>query len=220
MRRRPQDPHYMRKKTLKDGTPAWFFEPPTWARKANCPVKAESLGTDEEAAAARVRSLLYPAFRSWCTGGKIPKTLQLDPRAGTLTWMFERYYHTRAFEKVDDKTKRSYRALLTGLETLKMKSGGALGDLQVADITPRLADAAYGKLLNGPGGKRYRTANYTVDIARLAWRTTRASEETRALLKKMAQHFGQDQTAVIVRAIDQLAASVPGLQERKQWPEQ
>ena len=48
----------------------------------------------------------------------------------------------------------------------------------------------------------------------------RASEETRAVLKKMAQHFGQDQTAVILRAIDQLAASVPGLQERKQWPEQ
>ena len=48
----------------------------------------------------------------------------------------------------------------------------------------------------------------------------RASEETRALLKKLAQHFDQDQTAVILRAIDQLAASVPGLQERKQWPEQ
>jgi hypothetical protein len=48
----------------------------------------------------------------------------------------------------------------------------------------------------------------------------RASEETRALLKKLAQHFGADQTAVILRAIDQLAASVPGLQERKQWPEQ
>jgi hypothetical protein len=48
----------------------------------------------------------------------------------------------------------------------------------------------------------------------------RASEETRTLLKKMAEHFGQDQTAVILRAIDQLAASVPGLQERKEWPEQ
>jgi hypothetical protein len=47
----------------------------------------------------------------------------------------------------------------------------------------------------------------------------RASEETRALLKKLAQHFGEDQTAVILRSIDQLAASVPGLQERKQWPE-
>jgi hypothetical protein len=48
----------------------------------------------------------------------------------------------------------------------------------------------------------------------------RASEETRALLKKLSKHFGEDQTAVIVRSIDQLAASVPGLQERKQWPEQ
>ena len=48
----------------------------------------------------------------------------------------------------------------------------------------------------------------------------RASEETRTLLKKLAQHFGEDQTAVILRSIDQLAASVPGLQERREWPEQ
>ena len=48
----------------------------------------------------------------------------------------------------------------------------------------------------------------------------RASEETRALLKKLSKHFGEDQTAVIVRSIDQLAASVPGLQERREWPEQ
>ena len=48
----------------------------------------------------------------------------------------------------------------------------------------------------------------------------RASEETRTLLKQLAQHFDEDQTAVILRAIDQLAASVPGLKERKQWPEQ
>ena len=48
----------------------------------------------------------------------------------------------------------------------------------------------------------------------------RASEETRTLLKKLAQHFGEDQTSIILRSKDQLAASVPGLQERKQWPEQ
>jgi hypothetical protein len=48
----------------------------------------------------------------------------------------------------------------------------------------------------------------------------RAFEETRALLKKLAQHFEEDQTAVILRAIGQLAARVPGLQERKQWPAQ
>ena len=48
----------------------------------------------------------------------------------------------------------------------------------------------------------------------------RASEGTRALLKKLAQHFGEDQTSIILRSKDQLAASVPGLQERKQWPEQ
>jgi hypothetical protein len=43
----------------------------------------------------------------------------------------------------------------------------------------------------------------------------RASEETRADLKALTKHFGEDQTAVILRAIEQLVASVPGIKERK-----
>ena len=166
-------PPYTRRKFLKGGKSAWFFEPPTWARKLKCPVKAERLGNDYEAAASRVEGLLYPAFRAWCTERKIPKGLHLNPRVGTLTWLFERYYHTRAFEKVDPKTARSYRALLSGIERLKVKGGGTFGDLPVTRITPRVADAAYDKLLNGPDGRRYRTANYSTDIARLAWKVTR-----------------------------------------------
>jgi hypothetical protein len=54
-----------------------------------------------------------------------------------------------------------------------VKGGGTLGDVALSSITPRLADAAYGKLLNTPDGKRYRTANYSMDIARLAWRIVR-----------------------------------------------
>ena len=45
-------PPYTRRKSLQGGKSAWFFEPPTWARKAKCPVKAERLGNDYEAAAS------------------------------------------------------------------------------------------------------------------------------------------------------------------------
>src|SRR5262245_40821729 len=166
-------PPYMRKKRLKDGATAWFFEPPTWARNSGCSVKAEALGQDFDAAKARVEGVLYPQLQAWCSGRKIPKGLMPDPRHGTLTWLFQRYYNTRAFEKTDPKTKHSYRALLTGIERLKMKGGGTLGEVLLTSITPRLADAAYGKLLNSPDGKRYRTANYSMDIARLAWKTVR-----------------------------------------------
>jgi hypothetical protein len=43
----------------------------------------------------------------------------------------------------------------------------------------------------------------------------RATDEMRADLKALAKHFGVDQTAVILRAIEQLVASVPGIKERK-----
>jgi len=36
-----------------------------------------------------------------------------------------------------------------------------------------MADDAYGKLLNSPTGKHYRTANLACDIARHAWNTVR-----------------------------------------------
>jgi hypothetical protein len=159
----------MRRKLLKGGVSAWFFEPPTWAREAECPVKCEPLGTDFEAAATRVEGLLYPQFRAWCVGRKIPDDFRVDPRHGTLAWLNETYFRSRAFEKVADRTKPTYRKMLSGIERLKIKGGGTLGEMPVARITPRLADAAYDKILKGPKGKRYRTANYTADIARRAW---------------------------------------------------
>ena len=36
-------PRYVRRKWLKGRTWAYFFEPPTWARKDGCPVAAEWL---------------------------------------------------------------------------------------------------------------------------------------------------------------------------------
>ena len=41
-------PRYVRRKWLKGQTWAYFFEPPTWARKDGCPVAAEALGSEYE----------------------------------------------------------------------------------------------------------------------------------------------------------------------------
>jgi len=43
----------------------------------------------------------------------------------------------------------------------------------------------------------------------------RATEEMRADLKALMKHFDEDQTAVILRAVEQLVASVPGIKERE-----
>jgi hypothetical protein len=45
-RRKPAGwPKLMVAKRLKAGV-AYYWEPPTWARRAGCPVKGEALGTD------------------------------------------------------------------------------------------------------------------------------------------------------------------------------
>jgi hypothetical protein len=167
----PRRAPYLRRKLLQDGRAAWFFEPPTWARKAGCPVKAEALGPDYDAARERVDTLLYPAFNAWRTGRKgPPKILDNDPRFGSLDWLFERAQRSRRFEKPNERTRKSYRAALAGLADIKIRER-RLGDRPVKDITPVMADDAYGKLLKGPKGNRYRTANLTCDIARHAWST-------------------------------------------------
>ena len=46
-------PRYTRRKSLASGQWAYFFEPPTWARRADCPVAAEALGNDYDQAVRR-----------------------------------------------------------------------------------------------------------------------------------------------------------------------
>ena len=46
-------PRYCRRKPLKNGRWAYFFEPPTWARKQECPLEAEALGQNYDGAVSR-----------------------------------------------------------------------------------------------------------------------------------------------------------------------
>src|SRR5712671_1096179 len=62
-------PRYCRRKPLKNGRWAYFFELPTWARTQGCPLEAEALGQHYDAAVTRAESILLPAFDSWRTRG-------------------------------------------------------------------------------------------------------------------------------------------------------
>ena len=61
-------PRYCRRKPLKNGRWAYFFEPPTWARKQECPLEAEALGQNYDAAVSRAENVLLPAFNP---GGRV-----------------------------------------------------------------------------------------------------------------------------------------------------
>src|SRR5512132_607349 len=90
-------PRYVLRKPLKDGG-AWgyFFNLPTWARKAGCPVQNEALGTDYQAAVQRAENILLEAFDAWRSGGDnvVSPTVA---KIGTLDWVFAEYRADRRF---------------------------------------------------------------------------------------------------------------------------
>ena len=70
-------PRYVLRKPLRNATWAYFFNVPTWARKAGCPVKNEPLGADHDAAVNVPKHILLPAFDAWRSGGD---TMHPTPR--------------------------------------------------------------------------------------------------------------------------------------------
>jgi hypothetical protein len=166
-------PPYLRRKTLKSGTHAWFWDPPTWGRKAGCPVHSEPLGSDYARAAERVETILFPQFRAWTVGRHLPKArsaleaVQYLPQRGTLRWVFEVFQRSNAWTvKVSDRSRPDYRRTMAQISNMPLKNGGQFGDMCVKTITPRVVDKAVEKLLQ----RGNRTARKSVVIARRAWK--------------------------------------------------
>jgi hypothetical protein len=87
-------PRYVRRRWLKEQTWAYFFEPPTWARKDGCPVSAEALGNDYESA-REAESVLLPLFDSWRTGG-LSDVVPQRALPGTFDWLVKVFKENRA----------------------------------------------------------------------------------------------------------------------------
>jgi hypothetical protein len=99
-------PRYVLPKRLKSGL-GYFFNVPTWARKAGCPMSNEPLGTDYAKAVERAETVLLPALDSWRTGGQSDETPPV-PAFGTLDWIFAEYRADRRFTRLDARTKRNH----------------------------------------------------------------------------------------------------------------
>jgi hypothetical protein len=127
-------PRYMLRKPLKNGTWAYFFNVPTWARKAGCPIANEPLGGDYEAAIARAENILLPAFDAWRMGG----AKDAPPAGGvlgTLDWVFAEYRADRRFTKLDTKTRRNHEAGFRLVGSYTLKDGRRFGSMRAAIIT-------------------------------------------------------------------------------------
>jgi hypothetical protein len=160
-------PKLMRGKQLKGGTVAYFWEPPTWARKAKCPVRSEPLGVDYAIAKTRCDDVLNPQFDAWRRKGEIS-----EPNAtpGTFDWMASLYKSNPKYRSRPVKTRKSFDSALAMVAKHRLKDGRLFGGLSLASITPGAADRLFAKLKERPdGGERVRTALLAMQVCRRAW---------------------------------------------------
>ena len=123
-------PRYCRRKRLKSGRWAYFFEPPTWAHKQSCPVKAEALGAERVAAVARAENVLLPAFDSWRSRG-LTDMVPAFPVPGTFDWLAGVFKTHQKWKEIDHKTQRFYEQGLARFANHKLKDGSRTGSKQI-----------------------------------------------------------------------------------------
>ena len=179
-------PRYFRRKPLKSGRWAYFFEPPTWARKQGCPVQAEALGEEYADAIDRAKNVLLAAFDSWCSRG-LTDMIPASPVPGTFDWLVSIFKTHQKWKEIDHKTQRSYEQGLALFANHKLKDGSRAGSKQISDFTKGFVDAIYAKLLvvegedaNGNVVKRERRrfANAAMTACRRAWFVGQRAQET------------------------------------------
>jgi hypothetical protein len=71
------------------------------------------------------------------------RNLDLQPGYGTVDWLIERYYHSRAFAKVSDRTKPAYRQALGLVADTSTKIGTRFGALRLGQISAAAVDKLY-----------------------------------------------------------------------------
>jgi hypothetical protein len=169
-------PRYVQRKPLKTGW-GYFFNVPTWARKAGCPVMNEPLGTEYEAAVARAETILLPAFDEWRGSGTSNESPAVTP-VGTLDWVFAEYRADRRFTKLDPKTKHLHEGGFRIVGNHTLKDGRRLGGVRLSAINTAVVDRLYEKLLviqevdadgNVIDRERRTTLNHAMKTARRAW---------------------------------------------------
>lgn len=175
-RRKPAGwPKLMRSKRLKSGVVGYYWDIPSWAKKAGCSLQPEALGSDYAVAKSRCDTLLNPQFDAWRlrdTGAQATKAIP-----GSFDWMVSIY---KASPKYADKSKK-YRSdiddLLSIVSDHQLKDGRRFGVLLLPSITPGVADKLYAKInRRADGTERSRTAKGAMAACRRAWNVAHRSK--------------------------------------------
>jgi hypothetical protein len=169
-------PRYVQRKPLKSGW-GYFFNVPSWARKAGCRVSNEPLGTDYAKAVERAETVLLPAFDSWRSGG-LSDNKEPTGMFGTLDWIFAEYRADRRYSKLDTRTKRNHEVGFRLVGGYILKDGRRLGAARLTSIDTAVIDMLYEKLLvvqdkdadgNVIERERRTTVNHAMKTCRRAW---------------------------------------------------
>ena len=178
-------PRYCRRKPLKNGRWAYFFEPATWERKQGCPFGAEPLGQNYDAAVTRAESVLLPAFDSWRTRG-LSDGAHIGIAKGSFDWLVREFKKQQKWKDVDPHTQRTYEQGTRLFADHILKDGSRAGSKQVGDFTKAFVDAVYAKLLvvesidaegNVIHRERRRMAIAAMGACRRAWFVMHRAEE-------------------------------------------
>lgn len=144
-RRRSTFPRYVRPKRLSNKQLAYFFEIPTWAKKAGCTVESKALGTDLALAVEEAEGVLLKQFDSWRTGGASDMT-PVRATVGSFDWLVKTFKESRKYTEIDDDTKRTYDQGLALAANHVRKSGVRFGETMLSSIDTESADKLYEKL--------------------------------------------------------------------------
>lgn len=169
-------PRYTRRKWNKAaGVWGYYFEPPTWARKADCPVEAEALGVDYDLAVQRAENVLLKALDSWRTSGASDLVPSAVAPKGTFDWLAAEFKASRQYKEVGRSTKRTYDQGLALASKYLLKNGTTFGRLPISAIDPGVADKLYDALKSeirddGTSHTRPAYAAAAMRSCRRAWR--------------------------------------------------
>lgn len=173
----PKLPRYCRRKLLANNTVAYYFAPPTWARRQGCDLSPEALGRDYASAVERVEKVLLPAFDSWRSRG-LSDMMPASPDPGTFDWLIGIFQAHQKWGEIESTTQRQYKKSLALFANHELKDGSRVGSKQLSDFTKAFVDAVYRKLLvvtkvsnNGEVvvRERRRYANVAMASCRRAW---------------------------------------------------
>jgi hypothetical protein len=180
-------PRYCRRKPMNNGKRAYFFEPPTWARRQDCPLEAEPLGENYGAAVERAEHILLPAFDSWRSGG-LTDMVPACPVPGSFDWLVSIFKAHQKWREIDHKTQRLYEQGLALFASHELKDGTRAGSKQISHFSRGFVDAIYAKLLvveeddadgNIVERERRRFANAAMSACRRAWFVGQRAQEKR-----------------------------------------